>query len=124
MAQSPVRTYSCPIEVTVEVVGGRWKPVILWHLRRHKVLRHGELRRMIPGITQKVLTQQLRQLQADGLVARTQYPEMPPRVEYAMTDYGQELQGLLDEFCAWGERHAQRAGISIVKPESGYGVPR
>lgn len=110
------RTYYCPVEVTLDMIGGRWKPLILWHLKEGRVLRHGQLKRLIPTITQKMLTQQLRQLEADGLVQRTQYPEVPPRVEYALTPYGNELQETLDHFCAWGAAHARKAGITITKP--------
>lgn len=80
------------------------------------MLRHGELRRLIPSITQKMLTQQLRQLETDGLVERTQHPEVPPRVEYSLTSYGHGLQDLLDFLCSWGETHARLAGIRIESP--------
>lgn len=110
------KVYYCPVEVTLDLIGGRWKPLILWHLKERRVLRHGELKRMVPTITQKMLTQQLRQLEADGLVERTQYPEVPPRVEYALTSYGLELHGMLDMFCDWGTAHARRAGLEISKP--------
>jgi DNA-binding HxlR family transcriptional regulator len=112
------RVYSCPVEVTVDLIGGRWKPLILWYLREHGVLRHGELRRLIPGITQKVLTQQLRRLEHDGLVLRDEYPQIPPRVEYRLSDQGSDLHELLDRFCDWGAAQAERQGLSIVKPDS------
>jgi DNA-binding HxlR family transcriptional regulator len=110
------KVYYCPVEVTLDLIGGRWKPLILWHLKEAGVLRHGELKRLIPTITQKMLTQQLRQLEMDGLVQRKQYPEVPPRVEYSTTTYGRELQGMLDTFCHWGVAHARKAGITITKP--------
>jgi DNA-binding HxlR family transcriptional regulator len=116
MNQPQQRTYHCPVEVTIDLIGGRWKPLILWHLKEHKVLRHGELRRLIPTITQKMLTQQLRQLESDGLVERRMHPEVPPRVEYSLTPYGQGLPEMLDLICGWGAEHARRAGITIVKP--------
>lgn len=112
------KTYYCPVEVTLDLIGGKWKPLILWHLKERGVLRHGELRRRIPTITQKMLTQQLRQLEGDGLVHREQYPEVPPRVEYSLTEYGRDLQALLDQFCDWGKAHARKAGITITKPPS------
>ncbi|GAB2504239.1 winged helix-turn-helix transcriptional regulator [Nocardiopsis aegyptia] len=115
------RVYSCPVEVTVDLIGGRWKPLILWHLRVHGVLRHGRLRRMIPGITQKMLTQQLRRLEEDGLVLRREYPQVPPRVEYRLSDQGGELHELLDRFCAWGEAQAGRQGLTITKPDAASG---
>lgn len=110
------KTYYCPVEVTLDLIGGRWKPLILWHLKERGVLRHGQLRRLIPTITQKMLTQQLRQLEGDGLVQRKQYAEVPPRVEYSLTAYGHELQQMLNLFCGWGAAHARRAGITIAKP--------
>jgi DNA-binding HxlR family transcriptional regulator len=117
---SPQRkVYYCPVEVTLDLIGGRWKPLILWHLKERGILRHGQLKRLIPTITQKMLTQQLRQLEDDGLVQRTQYAEVPPRVEYSLTAYGCELQAMLDHFCAWGAAHAQKTGITITKQPSG-----
>lgn len=116
MADAQRRTYYCPVEVTLDLIGGKWKPLILWHLYQGDVLRNGELKRLIPTITQKMLTQQLRQLESDGLVRRTQYAEVPPRVEYALTPYGRELQTMLDIFCDWGTAHARKAGIEISKP--------
>jgi DNA-binding HxlR family transcriptional regulator len=110
------KVFYCPVEVTLDMIGGRWKPLILWHLKERDVLRHGQLKRLIPTITQKMLTQQLRQLEEDGLVQRTQYAEVPPRVEYSLTAYGRELQAMLDHFCAWGAAHARNAGIAITKP--------
>jgi DNA-binding HxlR family transcriptional regulator len=114
------KTYYCPVEVTLDLIGGKWKPLILWHLKERDVLRNGELRRLIPAITQKMLTQQLRQLEADGLVHRDQYPGVPPRVEYSLTAYGGELQAMLDLFCDWGATHARRAGITISRPEADW----
>lgn len=110
------KVYYCPVEVTLDMIGGRWKPLILWHLKEQRVLRHGQLKRLIPTITQKMLTQQLRQLEEDGLVQRKQYAEVPPRVEYSLTAYGDELQAMLDQFCAWGAAHAREAGLRIAKP--------
>jgi DNA-binding HxlR family transcriptional regulator len=113
MKDSQPRVFYCPVEVTLDLIGGRWKPLILWHLKEQSVLRHGQLMRRIPTITQKMLTQQLRQLEADGLVHRRTYAEVPPRVEYSLTPYGRELEQVLDQFCAWGEAHARKAGIEI-----------
>lgn len=112
------RVYSCPVEVTVDLIGGRWKPLILWYLREHGVLRHGQLRRLIPGITQKMLTQQLRRLEDDGLVLRREFPQVPLRVEYRLSEQGDDLHELLDRFCAWGEAQAERQGLTITKPDS------
>ncbi len=93
--------YTCGVAVTLELIGGKWKGVILWHLTL-KTLRFSQLRRRLPGITQKMLTQQLRELERDGLVHREVYAEVPPRVEYSLTDLGRTLQPTLQQMCDWG----------------------
>jgi len=97
-------TYRCGVEVTLEIIGGKWKGVILWHLT-HKTLRFSQLRRRLPGVTQKMLTQQLRELERDGLVDRRVFAEVPPRVEYSLTEKGRTLTPLLELMCEWGKRH-------------------
>ncbi|QDL08592.1 hypothetical protein DP113_12370 [Brasilonema octagenarum UFV-E1] len=96
--------YTCPVQVTLEVIGGKWKCVILWWLRRD-AKRFGELKLLIPGITQKVLTQQLRELERDGLIRRETYPETPPRVEYSLTPYGETIRPITELMCDWGKSH-------------------
>jgi DNA-binding HxlR family transcriptional regulator len=98
---------NCPVETTLSVIGGKWKPLILWRLRSG-VRRFGELQRLIPGVTRKVLTQHLRELERDGVVTRKVFGEVPPRVEYSLSPYGQTLRSLLGELCDWGKRHDQR----------------
>src|SRR5215468_6770759 len=82
--------YHCPVEATLDVIGGKWKVVILFWLKGG-TLRPGELRRKIPGISERMLIQQLRQLEAHGVIHREVYPEVPPRVEYSLTEYGRTL---------------------------------
>lgn len=96
-----------PVAITLRVIGGKWKPLILWVLREH-ILRFGEVKKLIPGITQKMLTQQLRELEADGIISRQIFPEVPPRVEYRITVYGKTLEPVLKSMCRWGERHTSR----------------
>lgn len=98
--------YRCGVEVTLEIVGGKWKGVILWHLT-HKTLRFSQLRRRLPGVTQKMLTQQLRELERDGLLDRRVFAEVPPRVEYSLTEKGRTLRPLLELMCEWGRRHLE-----------------
>lgn len=98
----------CPVEWTLGVVGGKWKCVILWHLRG-QVRRFGELHKLIPGATQKVLTNQLRQLEREGLIQRKVYAQVPPKVEYSITPYGLTLSPLLESMCKWGLNHRTRA---------------
>jgi DNA-binding HxlR family transcriptional regulator len=87
--------------VTLAVIGGRWKVLILYHLFGG-VKRFSELQRALPGVTQKMLTQQLRELEGDGIVSRTVYPQVPPKVEYAMTPLGKTLQPVVKAMCRWG----------------------
>jgi DNA-binding HxlR family transcriptional regulator len=103
----PGECFECPVEATLGVIGGKWKVVILWWLREG-VQRFGELKRRIPGVTQKMLTQQLRELEADGIVNRKVYPQVPPRVEYSLTEYGRTLRPIMELMCAWGKKHAKR----------------
>lgn len=100
--------YGCSVESTLAVIGGRWKPVILFKLLEEGVLRFGALRREIPGATQKMMTNQLRELERDGVVHREVYPEVPPKVEYSLTEYGRTLEPVLLAMRDWGAAHASR----------------
>ncbi|HZP84913.1 MAG TPA: helix-turn-helix domain-containing protein [Chthonomonadaceae bacterium] len=99
----------CPAEVTLAVIGGRWKILILWHLFQ-KVKRFSELRRDIGGITQKMLTEQLRELERDGVIHRKVYPQVPPKVEYSLTPLGESLKPVVDAMAAWGLQQMQALG--------------
>jgi len=94
---------NCPVTFTLERIGGRWKPIILFKLRT--TLRYGQLRKSIHGITEKMLIQQLRELEADGLVSRETKPVVPPHVEYSLTALGESLAPILDEMAKWGLRN-------------------
>lgn len=95
------RDYSCPVALTIDTVGGKWKAHILWHLRGEP-LRYGELKRSLPGITHKMLTQQLRELEADGIVHREVYNVVPPRVDYSLTEQGRQLLPAFEALRRWG----------------------
>jgi DNA-binding HxlR family transcriptional regulator len=93
----------CPAEHTLNVIGGRWKVPILWHLATAGTLRFSELRRALAGCTQKMLTQQLRQLEQDGIVLRKVYPQVPPKVEYSLTATGRSLLPIVESMCHWAK---------------------
>ena len=112
--------YRCGVEVTLAVVGGKWKGLILWHLRL-KTLRFSQLQRRLQSVTQKMLTQQLRELEADGLLHRQVYAEVPPRVEYSLTASGQTLVPLLEQMCRWGQDYLLKsAGIDLTCPDESH----
>jgi DNA-binding HxlR family transcriptional regulator len=96
----------CTISITLKVLGGKWKIIILWHLIQ-RTRRFSELEHIIPGITHKMLTQHLRELEMDDLIHREVYPEVPPRVEYSLTAYGKTLIPILNEMAKWGLEHEQ-----------------
>ena len=104
--------YNIPVEATLEVMGGKWKAVILCHLDKGDK-RTSELKRLMPGITQKMLTQQLRELEDDGLVKRQIFEQVPPKVVYSLTDYGWSLKPVLDAMCSWGEKHIEQEGQAV-----------
>ena len=99
--------YNCPVEATLDVIGGKWKALILFWLR-DRVCRFGELRRKIPDISERMLTQQLRELEAHGIVRRHVYPVVPPKVEYSLTPYGRSLRPITELMCSWGKQHVKR----------------
>ncbi|WP_011306384.1 helix-turn-helix domain-containing protein [Methanosarcina barkeri] len=101
------RHYQCPVEATLEVIGGKWKPIILWQLRTEK-LRFSGLQQSMQGISPKMLTKQLRELEEDGLILREVYPEIPPRVEYSLTEFGKTVLPVLDALCKWGIEYLGR----------------
>lgn len=103
--------YHCPVEATLDVIGGKWKVVILYHLTQDGTHRFAVLRRKIPGVSERMLTQQLRELEDDGIVHREVYPEVPPKVEYSLTDYGRTLRPITEVMCEWGQRHMRRIRI-------------
>ncbi len=112
MLQPSLDPSNCPVERTLAVIGGRWKPLILFHLRGGK-RRFNELRRLMPGVTQRMLTQHLRELEADGIVLRTIHPVVPPHVDYAFTPLGRTLLPTLDAMAAWGEAAEVKAMAAI-----------
>ena len=111
-----VADYDCPVEATLDVIGGKWKVVILFHLTHDGTHRFAVLRRKIPGVSERMLTQQLRELEDDGIVHREVYPEVPPKVEYSLTEYGKTLRPITEVMCEWGQRHVKRTKAKKVCP--------
>jgi DNA-binding HxlR family transcriptional regulator len=106
---------TCPVCKTAEVVCGKWTLLLIRDLAEGSA-RFCELERSLEGISPRTLSLRLRALEDEGIVERHTYPEVPPRVEYALTDYGRALEALLDQFCDWGRQHAERFGLQITPP--------
>ena len=95
--------YTCPVEAALDLIGGKYKALILWHLI-DKTLRFHEISKLIPRATPKMITQQLRELERDGFIVRAVYPVVPPKVEYSLTDLGKSIIPVLAAMCSWGEQ--------------------
>ncbi|QGU95322.1 transcriptional regulator [Clostridium bovifaecis] len=115
MSKTESKLYTCGMELTMDVIGGKWKTVILWHLR-NRTLRFSELKRRLGSITQKMLTQQLRELEDDGLINRQVYPQIPPKVEYSLTEYGEKIIPVLYSIYTWGIHYAQDFNLELDIP--------
>ncbi|NIK79177.1 DNA-binding HxlR family transcriptional regulator [Paenibacillus castaneae] len=111
-----LKEINCHKELTLAVIGGKWKLIILWHLGLEGTKRFGELKKLIPNITQKMLTNQLRELEEDQLLLRKVYPEVPPKVEYSLTEYGQSLMPVLRSMYDWGENYGKHVVWKDSKP--------
>lgn len=97
-------SFVCGLDASLAVIGGKWKPLILFHLS-HEARRYGDLRRAIGNVSDKMLIQQLKELEADGIVDRHDFKEIPPKVEYSLTSFGNTLAEALRPLCAWGTQH-------------------
>ena len=115
------KLFSCGLEASLSVIGGKWKILIIWQLATHP-RRFGELRRFVDGVTEKMLIQGLKELEKDGLVSRRDFREIPPRVEYSLTERGVELANVLRPLCEWGKENF-REQIAPPPLES-YATPR
>jgi len=113
---------NCPVKLTASIIGGKWKPPLLFYLEG-KTRRFCELQRLIPGLTKKMLTQHLRELERDGIVHRKVYAEVPPRVEYSLTRHGESLKPILKLMSAWGTRHRARYGVPTPRGKKPAGPP-
>ncbi|KAB7706677.1 HxlR family transcriptional regulator [Bacillus aerolatus] len=111
------KVFNCEKELTLSVIGGKWKMLILWHLGKEGTKRFNELKSLMPGITQRMLVNQLRELEEDLIVHREVYPVVPPKVEYSLTEQGESLIPILEIMYEWGKNYkkttAVKAGIQI-----------
>ncbi|GEN32674.1 MULTISPECIES: winged helix-turn-helix transcriptional regulator [Aneurinibacillus] len=101
------KAFNCEKELTLSVIGGKWKMIILWHLGKSGTKRFSELKALIPGITQKMLVNHLRELEEDQIVHREVYPVVPPKVEYSLTELGKSLMPVLDSMYEWGKNYME-----------------
>lgn len=106
--------HACAVTTTVDLIGGKWKTVALYHLLEQP-RRFSELQRRMHGVTQRMLTLQLRELEADGLVHREVYPQVPPRVEYSLTELGRTLEPIVWAMLSWGEAYQARAADALSR---------
>ena len=116
--------FSCGLDATLHLISGKWKPLILFFLR-DGAKRYGELKRSIGGVSDKVLIQQLKDLEADGVLLRTDYKEVPPRVDYALTPLGRSLADALVPLCTWGAENMAEVASIVARPavQSRSGAP-
>ncbi|WP_409292433.1 winged helix-turn-helix transcriptional regulator [Peribacillus sp. SCS-37] len=111
MSRMQDKMFNCEKELTLSVIGGKWKMLILWHLGKEGTKRFGELKALIPGITQRMLVNQLRELEEDAIVWREVYPVVPPKVEYSLTAQGESLMPILEAMYKWGKEYMETAGL-------------
>ena len=114
------RTFHCALDVSMSFIGGKWKSVLLWYLRAEPK-RFSELNRLVPGITEKMLSLQLKELEADGIIRREVFAEVPPRVEYSFTEFGRTMIPMLEAIANWGRQLAQRRGKMVEAPDQNKG---
>lgn len=114
---------TCSVDVALDVIRGRWKPAVMWHLLSG-TRRFGELRRLVPGISERMLARQLRQCERDGIVERSVYPEVPPKVEYTLTERGRSLAAILQQLGEWAERDVPPHRLSLSVLPGRYSVCR
>jgi DNA-binding HxlR family transcriptional regulator len=107
------KTFNCEKELTLTIIGGKWKMLIMWHLGKEGTKRFGELKSMMPGITQRMLVSQLRELEEDQIVHRKVYPVVPPKVEYSLTEHGRSLMPILESLDEWGKNYME----TVIEPE-------
>lgn len=113
----------CQVVVALDMIVGKWKPMILLYLMNEGTKRFSELKRLLPDITPRMLTLQLRELEAHDIIERKVYPEVPPRVEYSMTEYGRTLEPILEAMHEWGKAHLEHMKAKHARQSEGVADP-
>lgn len=108
-----LKEFNCEKELTLSVIGGKWKMIILWHIGLNSPQRFSTLRKLLPKVTPKMLTAQLRELENDGIIHRKVYQQVPPKVEYTLTEYGEKLIPILELMYDWGKKYAKHMNLDI-----------
>lgn len=111
MNREEIASFHCPIEAPMRVIGGKYKAIIIYALIEYGTLRYGEIQKLIPQATPRMLSRQLKELENDGILNRVLYPVVPPKTEYSLTDLGKTLIPIIQELCAWGEEVFRIAGL-------------
>lgn len=102
-----IRVFNCNMELTLDIIGGKWKPIIIYHVGNNEKMRYGELKRLIPSINERVLSRELRELEQKGIVTREEFKEKVLRVEYSLTDIGNDVLPLLNSLTEWGNKYTK-----------------
>jgi DNA-binding HxlR family transcriptional regulator len=110
------KTYNCEKELTLNIIGGKWKMLVMWYLGKEGTKRFGELKSLIPGITPRMLVNQLRELEEDQIIHRKVYPVVPPKVEYSLTEHGESLMPILDSMYKWGKHYMENVMEDPIEP--------
>lgn len=105
-----IKTYNCPVEAAMDVIGGKYKAIIVYELIG-KTLRYNEIQKLVPQATPRMLSKQLKELEADGVIKRVLYPVVPPRTEYSLTELGNTIVPIVEALCSWGESYFKIAGV-------------
>jgi DNA-binding HxlR family transcriptional regulator len=119
MSHSRGKTFNCEKELTLSIIGGKWKMLILWYLGKEGTKRFGEFRKLIPDITQRMLANQLRELEEDSIIHREVYPVVPPKVEYSLTLQGESLMPILEAMYEWGKNYKKNNDQNELKSING-----
>ncbi|MFI3260361.1 MAG: helix-turn-helix domain-containing protein [bacterium] len=111
------KRFNCSMELTLDLIGGKWKPILIYHIGNKKTIRYGELKRLIPNISQRVLSRELKNLEIANIIVREEYKEKILRVEYSLTKSGSEVLPILTELTKWGNRYNKKYNYASVECE-------